>query len=320
MQEPATIINNNSKAKGAGTPQISEEKNKWSFEYLQRLNKGPFTTQMWDHFRQWSLSQIPEDQRNILSKEEIDNLGKAFINYPLRIYRIAQDMGFKSNGKGNDRRDIWNICLKIGKNLSRTRGETPHKLIKKYRNAALCRIKQSGAKEVKLSVINNLAKELMNTDWFAEGLEMAAKRNPSKLREYVMTRDMPSKRFSNYPLHFLLFAFYKFLHQTGYTNRRLSKYKLISGFLLEQGIGIGPDKDHGISDEVVKKYLQRQHKDANFLRGLKDFYERCQAAYWWPFVNSDEKDIYTMTRELVDNPCIVSPHLSILFPNWEEIF
>jgi hypothetical protein len=215
MQEPATIINNNSKAKGAGTPQISEEKNKWSFEYLQRLNKGPFTTQMWDHFRQWSLSQIPEDQRNIYyPKKKLITWERLLLIILCGFTGLHRIWVLNQTAKVMIGGTFGNICLKIGKNLSRTRGETPHKLIKKYRNAALCRIKQSGAKEVKLSVINNLAKELMNTDWFAEGLEMAAKRNPSKLREYVMTRDMPSKRFSNYPLHFLLFAFYKFLHQT----------------------------------------------------------------------------------------------------------
>jgi hypothetical protein len=318
MKEPAAIINNDSQVKDTGDiSQFSAEKNKWSFEYLQRLNTGPFTTGLWNHFHQWSLLQIPDDQKNILSKEEFDKLGKAFINYPLRIFRIAQDMGFELQGMGEIKKRIHDGCLLIGKGFYKLRGTSEDQLMEEYRKAAKFWLEDSGSKDIDPSAVKELAKQFMDTNYFEAGLKIVINNDPKILREYIIARDIPPFRMPDYPLQFLLFALDYFLNQTAYNDPHMSKYKLLSGFLSEQHIALS------MSDETVEDALQRQRKNGHFLEDLQSFYKRCQEAYFLPFVeceNLDGFDGFQKTRVLVERPDSIKKELYYLYPEWEEVF
>lgn len=318
MKEPATITNINSKVKDTGDiPHISEERNKWSFEYLQRLNKGPSTAGLWDHFRQWSLSQIPEDQRNLLSEADNTKLGKAFLNYPLRIYRIAQDMDFELQGMGEKKERIHDACLLIGKGFSRLRGISDHQLMKEYQKAAKFWLEDNGNNDIKRSAVEKLAQQFIDTNYFEAGLKIVINIEPKILREYTITSYIPPYRMPDYPLQFLLFALDYFLNETEYNDPHMSKYKLLSGFLKEQSVALS------MSDKNIKDKLQQHRDDGHFWKGLQSFYKRCQEAYFLPFVeckNLEGFDGFKKTRVLVERPDSIKKELYYLYPEWEEVF
>jgi hypothetical protein len=308
MMQPATVNNDSAQVmKTEHIAQIPEEKIKWSFEYLQRLNKGPFTAALWDHFRQWSLSQIPEDQK-IMTDAEKEKLGKSFIAYSFRIYRIAL------KGMGEKKKRIHEACLLIGKGFAKLRGISDHQ----YRKEARCWLDDiESKKDMDNSAVKKLARQFRDTDYFETGLKIAYNNNPEILREYIITSDIPSNRMPDYPLQFLLFALNYFLDQTKYYNPNMSKYKLLSGLLSEQSI------KPIMSDETIKDALQGQRKDDLFLEGLQSFYKRCQKAYFLPFVecgNLEGFDGFKKTRVLVETPDRIKIELCYLYPEWEEVF
>jgi hypothetical protein len=233
MKQAATakIVNDNSKTVDTDSAvKMLEERNKWSFEYLQHLTAGPCTARLWDHFRQWSLSQIPENQRITLSKEEIDKLGKAFINYPLRIYRITQDMGFEVKGMGDKNKRIRDACFLVGKGFSKLYGASDYQIIRKYRKAAQAWLEDSRHQAIQPSEVKKLAQKFFDTNYIETGLKIITNYDPNFLRDYVITSDVPPNRIPDYPLQFLLFALDYFLNETEYYNLHISKYKLLSGF------------------------------------------------------------------------------------------
>ncbi len=316
MKEPATIINNNSKVKDTGDiPHISEERNKWSFEYLQRLNKGPCTAGLWDHFRQWSLSRIPEDQRNLLSEADNTKLGKAFLNYPLRIYRIAQDMDFELQGMGDKKKRIYNACLLIGKGFCKLHGTSDDQIMEEYRKTAKFWLEDNGNKYIEQSAVEKLAQQFIDTNYFEAGIKIVSNIDPKILREYIIVSYIPPYRMPDYPLQFLLFALDNFLSETEYDDPHMSKYKLLSGFLSEQSVAFC------MSAEAIKDKFKQQRKDGHFLEGLQSFYKRCQEAYFLPFVeceNLEGFDGFKKTRVLVEIPSHIKKELYYLYPEWLE--